>query len=166
MAGVLIALVLVAVIVAVVVARGASKRSKTTSSTSVPAAPQGTQPQVTQAQAAPVQPTASRRPAPVPPVLDDDEAVRQEIDPRTLAAARAAVAKDVPDEVLSDALQDASPTQLAHLFAAVPADVMAAAIGTGNKKPQEQARPEDLAQLRGVGNAVDDLEIWDFGKND
>ncbi|SMB79868.1 hypothetical protein [Deinococcus hopiensis] len=160
MAVVLIVLVLVAVAVAVMVSRSSSKRSKPSSSAPTVSDTPVQRPAAPQVTAAP-----SRQAAPTA-LADEDEQVRQEIDPRALAAARAAVTKDVPDEVLSDALQDASPTQLAHLFAAVPADVMAAAIGSGGKKGQEQARPEDLAQLRGAGNAVDDLEIWDFGKND
>lgn len=159
---VLLLIILAVVAVAVVLWLVASKKPKT---------PQDS------ARSAAASPPVAAPPAPrpaVPPavpgqrtvlVADPDEAIRQEVDPRALAAARASVSRDVPDEVLSDALQDASPTQLAHLFAAVPEDVMAAAIGAGNKKTQEQARPEDLAQLRGAGEAVNDLEIWDFGKN-
>lgn len=94
----------------------------------------------------------------------DEEAERPEVDAASVAAARARVSQTVPDEVLSDALLDATPGQLAHLFAAVPDEVMAAAVGAGNRATQEQARPEDLARLRGAGKAVDDLEIWSFGE--
>ncbi|GBF07919.1 hypothetical protein DAERI_190052 [Deinococcus aerius] len=109
----------------------------------------------------------SRGGSPKPPGtagLDEETAARPEVDAASVAAARARVSEVVPDEVLSDALLDATPKQLAHLFAAVPEDVMAAAIGTGKGTPREQARPEDLAQLRGAGRAVDDLEIFSFGE--
>lgn len=106
----------------------------------------------------------SRRPKPPGTAgLDEDEAVRPDIDPGAVAAARARISAAVPDEVLSDALLDATPKQLAHLFAAVPADVMAAAVGAQTALPQARGRPEDLAQLRKVGESVDDLEIWSFG---
>jgi len=154
---VLLLIILAVVAVAVVLWLQASKKSKTPPDTARSSA-------ITSSAATPTAPPAAPGQRTVI-VADPDEEIRQEIDPRALAAARASVARDIPDEVLSDALQDASPTQLAHLFAAVPEDVMAAAIGTGTKKPQEQARPEDLAQLRGAGDAVNDLEIWDFGKN-
>ncbi|WP_034386034.1 hypothetical protein [Deinococcus sp. YIM 77859] len=96
--------------------------------------------------------------------LDEETAVRPEIDPAALAAARARVSPAVPDEVLSDALLDATPKQLASLFAAVPKDVMAAALGKEAEAPRGQAKAEDLAQLRKMGDAVDDLEIWSFGE--
>lgn len=150
-------LIILAVVAVAVVLWLASKKSKT--------------PQDAAGSATSTAPAARPAPPATPPgqrtalVADPDEEIRHEVDPRALAAARASVSREIPDEVLSDALQDASPTQLAHLFAAVPEDVVAAAIGHGTKKPQEQARPEDLAQLRGAGDAVNDLEIWDFGKN-
>ncbi|GAA5534398.1 hypothetical protein E5F05_07055 [Deinococcus metallilatus] len=96
--------------------------------------------------------------------LDEETAARPDIDPAAVAAARARVSQAVPDEVLSDALLDATPKQLAHMFAAVPEDVMAAAVGAEPKAQQGPARAEDLAQLRKVGEAVDDLEIWSFGE--
>ncbi|GAA4016942.1 hypothetical protein GCM10022631_31880 [Deinococcus rubellus] len=94
--------------------------------------------------------------------LDDVDAVRPDIDASALAEARTGVSADVPDGVLADALLDATPEQLQHLFAAVPAEVMAAAMG----KDDVQRRPhraEDLAQLRSVGDSLDELEIWSFG---
>ncbi len=94
----------------------------------------------------------------------DEEAERPEVDAASVAAARARVSQAVPDEVLSDALLDATPGQLAHLFAAVPDEVMVAAVGSGSRAAQERATPEDLARLRGAGKAVDDLEIWSFGE--
>jgi hypothetical protein len=106
----------------------------------------------------------ARRPRPPGTAgLDEDVAVRPDIDPAAVAAARARISAAVPDEVLSDALLDATPKQLARAFAAVPADVMAAAMGAQVATPQARGRPEDLAQLRKVGESVDDLEIWSFG---
>jgi len=95
--------------------------------------------------------------------LDEDVAVRPDVDPAAVAAARARISGAVPDEVLSDALLDASPKQLATMLAAVPEGVLAGAVGVPAQAPQQQARPEDLARLRKVGESVDDLEIWSFG---
>ncbi|EYB67105.1 hypothetical protein DEIPH_ctg051orf0009 [Deinococcus phoenicis] len=96
--------------------------------------------------------------------LDEETAVRPDIDPAALAAARASVTPAVPDAVLSDALLDATPRQLATMLASVPTEVMAAAVGhDSSAQPPIQARAEDLAQLRKVSEAVDDLEIWSFG---
>lgn len=96
--------------------------------------------------------------------LDEDVAVRPEVDPAAVAAARARISADVPDEVLSDALLDATPKQLASMLAAVPAEVMAGAVGrpAGAAQPQQASR-EDLANLKKVSESVDDLEIWSFG---
>lgn len=94
--------------------------------------------------------------------LDDVDAVRPEIDASALAEARTGVRAEVPDGVLADALLDATPEQLQHLFAAVPAEVMAAAMGTDDA-PRRPHRAEDLAQLRSVGDSLDELEIWSFG---
>ena len=100
--------------------------------------------------------------------LDEETAARPEIDPQALARARAQVSPAVPDAVLSDALLDATPKQVAQLFAAVPAGVMADALGAGSAQAghvqiQGQASAQDLAQLRGLGDASDDLDIWSFG---
>ena len=100
--------------------------------------------------------------------LDEETAVRPDIDPQALAAARAQVAPTVPDAVLSDALLDATPKQVAHLFSAVPADVMANAMGQntgrgGTVQVQGQATAQDMAQLRNLSSAVDELDIWNFG---
>ncbi|MBI0446601.1 hypothetical protein [Deinococcus sp. DB0503] len=107
---------------------------------------------------------ASRPKPPGTAGLDEETAVRPEVDPAAVAAARARVSQAVPDEMLSDALLDATPKQLAQMLAAVPEDVMAAAVGAKPQVQQGPARPEDLAQLRKVGEAVDDLEIWSFGE--
>lgn len=97
--------------------------------------------------------------------LDDVDAIRPAIDASSLASARRAVSREVPDGVLADALLDATPEQLQHLFAAVPQDVIAAAVGKGQDDVQHKPlRAEDLAQLRGVSESVDDLEIWSFGE--
>lgn len=100
--------------------------------------------------------------------LDEEAAVRPEIDPQAIAQARSRVTPAVPDAVLSDALLDATPGQVARMFSAVPADVMANAIGEktgrgGTVQIQGQATAQDLAQLRNLGSAVDDLDIWSFG---
>lgn len=98
--------------------------------------------------------------------LDEETAVRPDIDPEALARARATVSPAVPDEVLSDALLDATPRQLAQMFATVPTDVVTAALGKdAGERQGGQARAEDLAQLKKMGEAVDDLEIWSFGEN-
>ncbi|MBB5234592.1 hypothetical protein [Deinococcus budaensis] len=98
--------------------------------------------------------------------LDEEVALRPDVDPAAVAAARARISADVPDEVLSDALLDATPRQLASMLAAVPAEVMAGAVGrpagAGAAQPQQASR-EDLASLKKVSESVDDLEIWSFG---
>ena len=100
--------------------------------------------------------------------LDEETAARPEIDAATLGAARARVSQDIPDEVLGDVLLDATPQQAARLFAAVPADVMAGAIGqntarAGTVQVQGQASAGDMAQLSHLGSAVDDLDFWSLG---
>ena len=97
--------------------------------------------------------------------LDDPDAVRPDIDARALASARAAVTPAVPDAVLSDALLDASPEQLGRLLASVPTEVMTQALGRhGNSQDSVRSlRPEDRQQLSGLGVALDDLDIWNFG---
>ena len=102
-------------------------------------------------------------------LLDEETAQRPAVDAAALAAARARVSSLVPDAVLSDALLDASPQQLTRLLAAVPGEVMAGALGHGAGRPGEQvvqspATAQDFAQLRGLGNAVDELDIWAFGE--
>lgn len=140
-----------------------------------PAAPPVSQPapQVpVQEYVAPVQ-TTTYAPAPSaytqPPGtvrdLDDEDAVRPEIDMAALAAARAQVSQEVPDEVLQDVLLDATPQQAAQLFSGVSHEVMAGAIGeqTSGVHFQGQARAEDLAKLSSLSSAVDELDIWNFG---
>ncbi|MFC5849511.1 hypothetical protein [Deinococcus petrolearius] len=100
--------------------------------------------------------------------LDEETASRPEIDAAALGAARARVSQDIPDEVLGDVLLDATPQQAARLFAAVPADVMAGAIGqnaarAGTVQVQGQASAGDMAQLSSLGSAVDDLDFWSLG---
>ena len=92
--------------------------------------------------------------------LDEETAERPELDPSAVAAARARISQAVPDEVLSDVLLDASPTQAARMFSAVPAAVMADALGYGHGEAQPRASAAELAQLQGAGSAVDDLEIF------
>ena len=95
--------------------------------------------------------------------LDDVDALRPDVDAAALASARQAVPQAVPDSVLADALLDTTPAQLRQLFAAVPEDIMAQAIGSrGSAAPPAHHRQEDLALLRGAGDSVDDLEIWSF----
>ncbi|GGL69744.1 hypothetical protein GCM10010840_04790 [Deinococcus aerolatus] len=94
--------------------------------------------------------------------LDEETAERPELDPAAVAAARARISQAVPDEVLSDVLLDASPTQAARMFSAVPASVMADALGHGHDEAQPRASAAELAQLQGAGSAVDNLEIFSF----
>ncbi|TSA87210.1 hypothetical protein FNU79_04785 [Deinococcus detaillensis] len=97
--------------------------------------------------------------------LDDVDAIRPDIDASSMASARKSVSRDVPDGVLADALLDATPEQIQHLFAAVPQEIIAAAVGKSKDNVQQAPlKAEDLAQLRGVGDSVDDLEIWSFGE--
>lgn len=98
--------------------------------------------------------------------LDEETAERPELDPAAVAAARARISQAVPDEVLSDVLLDASPAQAARMFSAVPAAVMADALGHGHGEAQPRASAAELAQLQGAGNAVDDLEIFNFIPDD
>ena len=95
---------------------------------------------------------------------DDEDAERPEVDAQALAAARAGVSQDIPDEVLVEMLFQATPQQTAQLFAGVSADVMAdlTAHTEQGVHYEGQAREEDLAALSGLGSAVDDLDIWDF----
>lgn len=94
----------------------------------------------------------------------DDEADRPEVDAQALAAARANVSQDIPDEVLEEMLLQATPQQAAQLFAGVSDDVMAdlTAHTEQGVHYEGQAGADDLAALSGLGSAVDDLDIWDF----
>jgi hypothetical protein len=94
--------------------------------------------------------------------LDEVDSIRPEIDSGALASARSSVSSFVPDGVLADALLDSTPDQLKTMFAAVPADVMANAIGTRDEVQRTPIAAADLAQLQGVSDSVDDLEIWGF----
>ncbi|WP_293914924.1 hypothetical protein [Deinococcus sp.] len=94
--------------------------------------------------------------------LDEVDSIRPEIESGALASARSSVASFVPDGVLADALLDSTPDQLKQMFAAVPADVMANAIGGRDDVQRTPIAAEDLAQLQGVSDSVDDLEIWGF----
>jgi hypothetical protein len=93
--------------------------------------------------------------------LDDVDALRPEIDASALASTRLAVTQAVPDGVLADALLDATPAQLQHLFAAVPDNVLADALG-GQNTTQQPIKAADLAQLQGIGDAVDELDFWNL----
>lgn len=97
--------------------------------------------------------------------LDDPDAVRPDLDEDAMASARTLITPAVPDAVLSDALLDATPEQLQHLFAAVPQDVMANALGddVGLAGPLAES---EKAQLSGLGDELDTLDIWDFGADD
>ncbi|ACO46928.2 hypothetical protein DEDE109153_11590 [Deinococcus deserti] len=97
--------------------------------------------------------------------LDDPDAIRPEVSADLLASARASVQPEVPDEVLSDALLDVTPAQLQQLFASVPTDVMAHAIGRTDDVSTAPVQAQDLEQLQGMGNAVDELDIWSFGND-
>ncbi|GAA5500833.1 hypothetical protein Dxin01_00558 [Deinococcus xinjiangensis] len=98
--------------------------------------------------------------------LDEETAVRPEIDAASLAAARAKVSNEIPDEVLQDVLLDATPQQAAKLFAGVSDEVMAGAIGQQSSGVhfQGQAAAEDIASLNSLSSAVDELDIWNFGE--
>ncbi|UQN09741.1 hypothetical protein [Deinococcus sp. QL22] len=93
--------------------------------------------------------------------LDDVDALRPEIDASALASTRLTVTQVVPDGVLADALLDATPAQLQHLFAAVPDNVLAEALGHQNTT-QQPIKAADLAQLKGIGDAVDELDFWNL----
>lgn len=93
--------------------------------------------------------------------LDDVDALRPEIDASALASTRMAVTQAVPDGVLADALLDATPAQLQHLLAAVPDDVLTNALGN-QKTTQQPIKAADLAQLKGIGDAVDELDFWNL----
>ncbi|MFD1731252.1 hypothetical protein ACFSC4_09610 [Deinococcus malanensis] len=95
--------------------------------------------------------------------LDDPDAIRPEVSADVLASARASVQPEVPDEVLSDALLDVTPAQLQQLFATVPTEVMAHAIGRTDDVSRTPVQAGELAQLQGLGSAVDELDIWSFG---
>lgn len=97
-------------------------------------------------------------------VLAEETDERPEVDAAALAAARAKVSQEIPDEVLKDVLLDATPQQAAQLFAGVSQDVMAGAIGqqVQGVQIQGQAKAEDLANLSSLASAVDDLDIWSF----
>lgn len=113
------------------------------------------------------QETAVFTPPPRTDILAEETDERPEVDAAALAAARATVSEEIPDEVLKDVLLDATPQQAARLFAGVSHDVMAGAIGQQGQGVQIQgeARAEDLAQLSSLASAVDDLDIWNFGED-
>ncbi|WP_240738283.1 hypothetical protein [Deinococcus fonticola] len=113
---------------------------------------------------APVQPDSYAQP-PGTNVLAEETDARPEVAATALAAARASVAQDIPDEVLADVLLDTTPQQAARLFAGVSQDVMAGAIGqqTQGVHFEGQAQADDLARLSNLSSAVDDLDIWNFG---
>lgn len=118
--------------------------------------------------AGPAGSSAARREQPGTRDLDEETALRPDIDPQALAHARSQVSTVVPDAVLSDALLDATPGQVARLFSAVPTSVMADALGAGGAQAgkvqiQGQATAQDMVQLRSLGDAIDDLDIWSFG---
>lgn len=98
-------------------------------------------------------------------ILAEETDARPEVDAAALAAARARVSNEVPDEVLADVLLDTTPQQAAQLFAGVSHDVMAGAIGEQRQGVhfQGQAQADDLARLNNLASAVDDLDIWNFG---
>ena len=116
--------------------------------------------------AAAVAPAALTRTTSVTPPstlgLDDPDAVRPDLDADAMASARTLITPAVPDAVLSDALLDATPEQLQHLFAAVPQDVMANALGDDVRLAGPLAESEK-AQLSGLSDELDTLDIWDFG---
>jgi len=103
-------------------------------------------------------------PLPAAPLPDEDDAERRQVDTLMLQAARAAVISVIPDAVLADALQHTDVRGLAQAFADVDAAVLTAAIGDS---PEEvhKASHEELQQLSGAGQAVDDLDIWSFGES-
>ena len=98
-------------------------------------------------------------------ILAEETDARPEVDAAALAAARARVSEEIPDEVLADVLLDATPQQAAKLFAGVSHDVMVGAIGeqTQGVHFEGQAQADDLARLNSLASAVDDLDIWNFG---
>ena len=97
------------------------------------------------------------------PRPDEDDAQRREIDATTLRAARETVTFLVPDAVLADALQHTDARGLAQAFSGVDTAVLADAVG--HAVPERPvATAEDLQLLRGAGQAVDDLDIWNFGE--
>lgn len=103
-------------------------------------------------------------PLPARPLPDEDDAERRQVDTSTLQAARAAVISVIPDAVLADALQHTDVRGLAQAFADVDAAVLTAAIGD-SPEGVRKASQEELQQLSGAGQAVDDLDIWSFGES-
>lgn len=94
--------------------------------------------------------------------LDEETAERPEVDPNALAAARSKVSDDIPDELLSDALLDASPQEVAKMFDNLSSDIMGNAISAKQGIHIEgEAKAEDLASLDGLGDSLDSLDIWD-----
>lgn len=181
----IIALIIVAVIVVGIVAARMNRVARDRQEAAPPSQP--VQPPISQVpvdqyqQAQPqMQPPQYQQPAPPPPPttggytyqppgtqrdLDDENAVRPDVDIASLQAARASVSQEVPDEILKDVLLDATPQQAAQLFSGVSHEALAGAIGqqTSGVHIQGQARAEDLAKLSSLSSAVDDLDIWNFG---
>lgn len=154
-------LMIVIVVVLVVLAAlryPAFKRNRLSRDAQESAAPKRTPATPTPAQ------TELRRP-PGTADLDDVDAIRPDIDAGSMASARMVISSAVPDGVLADALLDATPEELEHLFASVPKEVMDAAMGKDNVQ-HAPLNAEDLAQLSGFSNSVDDLEIWSFADSD
>jgi len=113
-------------------------------------------------QAGPAEP--QHVPSPVQPPQDEDDVQRREVDEATMRAARATVTSMVPDAVLADALQHTDAQGLAQAFANVDPSVLADAIGDAPQTVQA-SHPEDLRQLSGAGQAVEELDIWSFGES-
>lgn len=168
----MVSLIIAAVLLALALLVGVTVyRKKSASGSSSSRAPQPKTPPAVQSGVRVIpQPAAPPRVPPLAPTyhsppgtadLDDVDALRPEIDASALASTRLAVTQSVPDSVLADALLDATPTQLQHLFAAVPADVLAAAVGE-QKPAQQPIKAADLAQLQGIGDAVDELDFWNL----
>lgn len=96
--------------------------------------------------------------------LDAEDAVRPEVDAQALAAARASVSSDIPDDVLEEMLFQVSPQQTAVMFSGVSSDVMTEITSHTESGVHYEglSSQDDLAALSGLGSAIDDLDIWDF----
>lgn len=96
------------------------------------------------------------------PRMDDPDLPRPQVDKSVVITARAVVPPIVPDAVIADALLDATPEQMKTLLSRAPESVVKEAFGSRDSVKQSLSS-EERGQLRGMGSALDDLDIWSYG---
>ncbi len=96
------------------------------------------------------------------PRLDDAENLERPFIDSAVIQRTKAMIPSVPEAVLADALLDTTPQQAKALLSHAPDSVIQEAFGNRTVQTQHH-KTEDLNQLKGMGDALDDLDIWSFG---